>query len=92
MSSRDVRCFLNCLVPRRCTSEGFLARGSMSGGSEHGSRFMVLLSANGISDVILLNGIKTIPFGVDPIFGPIYVTTVPGNSWYVIDAVLYTYI
>ena len=32
MSSRDVRCFLNCLVPRRCTSEGFLARGSMSGG------------------------------------------------------------
>ena len=25
-------------------------------------------------------------------FGPIYVTTLPGNSWYVIDAVLYTYI
>ena len=29
---------------------------------------------------------KTRPFGVDPIFGPIYVTTLPGNSWYVIDA------
>ena len=36
--------------------------------------------------------IKSRPFGVDPILGPICVATLSGNNCYVIDAVLCTYI